>query len=501
MLLVLLTAGLALRVVTQLAYRPALLYIDSPKYLVGGLEKYDPEGYRVLLLRPVLAAGNLALVAALQHLIGLAMAVSLYALLIRRHTPRWAAVLATAPLLLDAYQLQMEQTIMPDVLFEALILTGLTVLLWNPRPGPRTIAVASFVLGLSATVRQVGEVLFLPALVFAVLAARGWRRRLTAGGLLMISFAIPILVYMTYSATILGDRFQLSDQGDAVLYGRAAAAADCATLRIPAGLKPICPTPKAVAAFGSDGLVNDPTAPVYTFTLPAGVSRSGAANRFSYSVIEQQPLRVAGSIATDAVKLFALTRDSAPGDTPIWRWQFQTAYQLYPPKITLPYASGLIQATGGGGGPAAIRPLAAVLRAYQLRGGYTPGPYLLLALLCGLGGIVAGRRGRDPAAALACLLATGTGVAVLLGADVYEFSWRYQLPALVTLPAAGALGAAAIAARFRRRAANRRTTEALVNGPDWTQPPVTLVGCRTKAINRTSGPSGPGSYTRTAGSG
>lgn len=551
MLIVLLFPGLALRVVTQLAYRPALLYIDSPKYLVAGLEKFDPEGYRVLLLKPVLAAGNLALVAAVQHVIGLAMAVTLYSLLIRRQAPRWAAALATAPILLDAYQLQMEQTIMPDVLFEALILTGLAILLWNPGPGLRAIGIASFVLGLSATVRQVGEILFLPALAFAVLAARGWRRRLTVGALVMVSFAIPILVYMTYSATMLGDRFQLSDQGDGVLYGRAAVAADCATLRLAAELRPICPAPKAVAHFGIDGLVNDPLSPVYTAVLPAGVSRAGAAVQFSYRVMEQQPLRVAGSVAGDAVKLFALTRHSVPGDTPLWRWQFQPAYELYPPAITSAYASSLIHDTGGGG-PAAARPLAAFLRAYQLHGGYTPGPYLLVALLgglAGLGGLVTGRRGRDRArdraqdrardrshdpagdrsheraAALACLLATGTGVAVLLGADYYEFSWRYQLPALITLPAAGALGVAAIAARIRRRAAARATTAtlatrtpratrrphgartphttttSLANGPGGPPPPVTLVGCRTEVINRTSGPSGPGSYTKTAGSG
>jgi len=80
-------------------------------------------------------------------------------------------------------------------------------------------------------------------------------------------------------------------------------------------------------------------------------------------------------------------------------------------------------------------------------------------LLAGIAGIVTGRgrRGQgDRGLALACLLITGTAVSVLLGADLYEFSWRYQLPALVTLPVAGALGATALAAalaRRRRRAA------------------------------------------------
>ena len=65
-------------------------------------------------------------------------------------------------------------------------------------------------------------------------------------------------------------------------------------------------------------------------------------------------------------------------------------------------------------------------------------------LLAGVAGIVTYRRRRDSGPALACLLITGCAVAVLLGADLYEFSWRYQLPALVTLPVAGAFGVTAL---------------------------------------------------------
>ena len=131
--LLVLTAGLALRVLAETAYRPALLYIDSVKYLEGSVAT-APQGYQALLrlLEPV---GGLALVAAVQHVFGLAMAVALYALLLRRGAPRWAATLAAAPVLLDAYQLQLEQTIMPDVLFETMITAGLVVLLWRRRPG------------------------------------------------------------------------------------------------------------------------------------------------------------------------------------------------------------------------------------------------------------------------------------------------------------------------------------------------------------------------------
>ena len=45
--------------------------------------------------------------------------------------PRWPS----RRVLLDAYQLQNEQTIMPGTWFEALIVAGLAILLWRPRPG------------------------------------------------------------------------------------------------------------------------------------------------------------------------------------------------------------------------------------------------------------------------------------------------------------------------------------------------------------------------------
>src|ERR1700680_1009559 len=109
LLAILLAAGLALRVLAQIAYRPALLYIGSITYLYGAYPGNDPPGY-LLVLKPFLAVGNLDMVAAGQHLLGLGMAVTLYVVMCRRGIPRWLAALATAPILLDGYQLQMEQT-------------------------------------------------------------------------------------------------------------------------------------------------------------------------------------------------------------------------------------------------------------------------------------------------------------------------------------------------------------------------------------------------------
>ena len=165
---------------------------------------------------------------------------------------------------------------------------------------------------------------------------------------------------------------------------------------------------------------------------------------FNHRVLTQQPQRVLGAYARDVVRLFALTRDGSPGVTAISRWQFQAAYPYFPP-----HASRQVVDTAtdrfGGGRPAVWAPAAGFLRGYQLHGGYTPGPLLALCTLAGLAGSVSllvrgrgARLAREPARA--CLLFFASAVLVLLVSDVFEFSWRYQLPALVTLVPAGALG-------------------------------------------------------------
>ena len=166
-------AGLSLRILTQVAYSPALVYIDSYRYLHGD-SSLDPLGYLVLLW-PLQRAGGLAAVAAAQHILGLGIALSLYSVLLRRGMWRWAAAFAAAPVLLDGYQLQAEQTIMPDVLFEALIVAGLTLLLWRRSPGAWQVGLAGLALGVAVDVRQVGEVLIVP--VLALLLVRAIRRQ------------------------------------------------------------------------------------------------------------------------------------------------------------------------------------------------------------------------------------------------------------------------------------------------------------------------------------
>jgi Dolichyl-phosphate-mannose-protein mannosyltransferase len=452
---ILLVAGLVLRVLTQVAYRPALLYIDSIKYLFGAYPGNHPPGYQ-LMLKLFLRVGTLPMVAVLQHLLGLAMAVALYLILRRRGVARWLAALATAPILLDAYQLQVEQSIMPDTAFETLIVAGLVFLLWKPRPRTWMVLAAGLALGASATVRQIGEIFVLPAVIFVLIVMPGWRDKLIKAVALVAAFALPV-VLVSFRNYVSIKHFSLAPYAAGTVYGRAAAAADCATLKLPSYERSLCPTHRQ-QLLGPDWLNHGGGSPIKHIAPPPGMRHISFAVDFSRRVMLQQPLRVAAAIGKDALKLFSLQRVTYPGDVTITRWQFQGTCPLYPPYITMqagqlhfnrltPAGRVKLIAQGqrfGGGEPAASAGLAAFLRAYQLNGGYTPGPLFLLSVLAGLvGSIGVLRRRASPAqraTAAACLLTFLSAAAVLLASDAFGFSWRYQLPALVTLPPAGALG-------------------------------------------------------------
>src|SRR5258708_8655743 len=178
------------------------------------------------------------------------------------------------------------------------------------------------------------------------------------------------------------------------------AAADCGTRKLPAAARPLCPTQREQAQ-GPDWLQHSGASPLYATALPPAASRSALISALTTAVEHQQPLRVAGSIVGDSLRLFAATRAQTGGVAPISRWQFQTRYPTYPQWITLGQPNTIIvglQRRAFGpfrfyplnpsyGGTARVdRPVAAFLRAYQLDGGYTPGPLFAVFPLAGLGG-------------------------------------------------------------------------------------------------------------------
>jgi len=276
----------------------------------------------------------------------------------------------------------------------------------------------------------------------------GWRHRAGRAALAAGCFVLPVLGYLTGTLLVTG-HFGMADNGPSPQYGRAAAAADCAALKVPADQRALCPSPAQTLALGGvDGLLHNPRSPGHTVPVPPGLTRDEFLDRFAAAVFRQQPLRVAASAVSDSVRLFAPVRADDPLVTPIARWQFQDSYPTYPRRYSMAFFTRLARAHGGGD-PVAVQPAASWLRAYQLGGGYTPG--LLYAALLVAGVLGAVRRRTE--LATPCLLVTAAAVVLLVSSDAFEFSWRYQLPAVVLLPLAGALGITALVRGRRSRCA------------------------------------------------
>ena len=448
-----LLAGTALRVLAMIAYRPAILYVDSlviylnhlPGSTLPGAQypSPDPLGYNLLLLQPLLAIGNLFTVTFVQHVLGLAMAIMIYVVLIRRGAWRWLSALAAAPILLDAYQVYIEHMIMSDTLFEALLVGAFAALVWNRRPGPVTIAIAGVFLGAATTVRALGAPLLIIFIGYLVFALPRWSYKTLAAALVTLSFLVPILGYEFYISTT-PNQFAASNTTATALYARASTFVDCSRLKAPADVKQLCPVEPLGQRKSPDYYAHTLTSPAYRVVLPPGVTLQKVETDFAKAAMTQQPLRLTGAVLHDAARVFTWNHDNlANPDAPAERWRFQSTYPIYPSAVTDNTVVQLSQRYGDSP-PTLDSHAGSFLRGYQLSVGYTPGPVLAFFLLVALvGGCWRGRTKGAPARlpALAHLL----GAAAVLGAaDFYEFTWRYQLPALVLVPLAGALGFTAL---------------------------------------------------------
>jgi hypothetical protein len=438
---IVLALGLIGRVLTMAAYWPALFYIDSLDYLTNRFTldptKEDPIGYP-LILRVLLDLHQLSIVAALQQLLGLAMGLCIYSLLLRKGAPRWLGALAAVPVLLDAYEWQNEQNILSDNVFLAMVTFALTLLAWNKHPTWKVIAGIGLILGAASVVRAVGEVALVPVAVYVlVVAGPSWRRRLASCGLLVVVCSVPLLAYAAYTSAFTSGNASAVESSRNLLYGRVATVADCAAM--PSNLRTICP-PGSVAyrkSLGPDYFAHDPHSPLQT----VGAANENAFDRW---VLMHQPLAVAGAVGEDFLQLFISPHDQVSGSTPISRWQFQTSWQVWSPNPKANTNAEMMAAADAGGSGHLDVGIAQGLRDYQLDGGYTPNWFFAAAFLAALGGLVGvtrrARRSHGNGLRAQVLLWAGTGTALLLGADIFEFSWRYQLPALVLLPMGGAFG-------------------------------------------------------------
>jgi hypothetical protein len=440
--------GVLARLLTMSGFPPAIwfggdsaAYLSTALRLSPGTSRLSGYGLELALLRPF---HSFAVVTAVQHLQGLAVAVMIYALLRRFRVPAWVATLATLPVLLYAYQLELEQEILASATFGFLIVVAITLTVWWRAGHPPWPAIAAgAILGAAATLWPVGLAMVLVFLAYLVLRRAGWRALIGA----VLVAALPLGGYLLWFHHTHG-RYAFSNSDGIFLWSRTMSFADCSVIQPPANERPLCPTP-----------ANGPRPPASKFLWEAqsplgrvpgkkfSHSKNALALDFARRAIAAQP----GAYVTSVLHDFSLTfwwnnpEHPSPGAFARYKFTRVTHHWISPSDVTV---AGHTVASdeldyGGVTGTRVVEPFAGWLRDYQ-RFTYMPGTLLGVGLLIGLGGIIRHcRRGEirrlsgwgGPGLLPWCASLTLLLVPVMTA----DFSVRYSLLAMPVICLAAAL--------------------------------------------------------------
>jgi hypothetical protein len=447
---VVLLVATVVRLIVMLGYPPALWFFDSLPYIRGMLPlapyRVRPIGYSffLALLQPF---HSVRLVTAVQAVMGLAMGTAVYAVLRRYRMANWTATLAAVPVLLSAYELQMEHFVLSDTLFGLLVTLAVVMMLWRPVPSVWMCALVGLVLAWAALDRQQGVLLPIAFGLYLCtqLARRVPARRVLASIAAMCAMvAVPLLAYAWWFERVNGS-FQLTSSTGAFLYSRVSAFARCSVIKPPAAERWLCISTPPGKRPDSTYYAWRATSPINT-KPPGGSEFSSRADslatNFALRAIEAQPADYVRAVWQSTAENFALQLK----DSPAWYSERQYMFPAATPESLrvlaranreLPYYRDAYTFNGGSDPSTMIvRPFAGWMQAYQ-RFVVLPGPLLGLAALAGLAGTaLAWRRFGGPA-----LLPWLTGVVLILTpAATTGYGARYLVASIPALCIAAAIG-------------------------------------------------------------
>jgi hypothetical protein len=390
--------GLALRLITMLGFPPAIWFGgDSVSYVNSGLS-WAPgtsreSGYGVFL-GLLQWTHSFAVVTAIQHLTGLAMGLMIYGLLRNRYRlPSWGATLAALPVLIDPYVIQLEQEILADSTFAFLCVAAVVLVLrWPDDQRPAwSLPAAAALLGIASAFWPVGLPLLIILLAYMLIRWVGWEALIAT----VIVGALPLVAYLGWFD---GRYHQLAfnDSDGVFLWSRTMSFANCAVIKPPANLRPLCPTGAPSTRQQAPFYIweaNSPILRVGTGRNKFSASRNALAERFAVKAIEAQPLSYANVVFRGWMLSYSWNRPDVPSAQMADRYQFTDATQsqnLLDSGVSQSAALSRIQRQYTGGHTASTRevqPFADIMIDYQ-KFIYMRGTILGLLMLIGLGGIV-----------------------------------------------------------------------------------------------------------------
>jgi hypothetical protein len=429
--IIVLTPAFLLRVDAELGYRWQSWFNDSFEYVQNTVHfTLDPtrvSGYSIWLklLQPF---HSYALVTILQHLMGLGVAVLVYALARHRFgAPAWLAVLATVPVLYDGFEIQLEHLVLSDTMFLFLLMLATTLLLWDRSvPSTRRCVVIGLLLGLDAILRSVGLPLFALFAVYMIIQRFGWRKVAAT----VVVCLVPIFAYAGMFDLEHG-QFAMSDASGVFLYSRTMTFAECSAM----DLAPNSPLRSLCTVVPPD---KRPIAQAYIWTPVSPLDRyppskfsplpNQLAEKFAIRAIESQPLGYARAVFDDTWRVFAWKRQVFPQAATYDEYLFGYASLPIPTwdQANLgKYTSYAADYVHGNPLTQVVNPFAQIIRGYQ-RYIWLPGTVYGLILLVGLGGMVLAWRRIGGEALLPWAISLAL---IVIPAATAEFDYRYVLPA------------------------------------------------------------------------
>ena len=309
------------RVIAALGFKPALFIQDSFSYMQEGthfnLGQLRPAGYP-MLLRVLEPLHSLLLVTTLQHLMGIALGGIIYGVLRTRGLPAWGATLAAAPTLFDSRQIWLESSILPDTLFTLVLMIAVAILLVRPKPSVGQAVIVGLLVAWASVIRGNGAPVFVIILAFLLIQRVGWRV-ITA---CVAAFAVPLLGYTLWFFVDFG-QLNITNSTGMFLWSRTMSFANCAIIKPPADLVPLCPQnqpghPTSPAPAWSVSALLDERSPATYLWDPGAWWRHDAhpgvnaynnklAMAFAERAIEAQPLDYLKTVGKEVFLTFFAT--------------------------------------------------------------------------------------------------------------------------------------------------------------------------------------------------
>ena len=443
-----LAAGAALRLLAMLGYPGALWFSGDSYVYLGAALRLRPDlskttGYS-LFLRALEPFHSLTLVAGVQHLMGLGIAIMIYALARRCAVPKLWATAATLPVLLDGFVIEDEHMVMAEALFTFLVMLAMLLLLWRERASWPVALAAGLLSGYAIVVRSEGLpilILFPAFLLLRTVRTGGWANwhGWLATVMLAVGCLAPVLGYVGWFHSWTGT-YSLTRSDGFYLWGRVSSFAECSVIKPPADELKVCPSGSPSSRTPPGDYIWHAPQVHHIQGGPVSVANDALLRDFAVRAIEAQPFGYLESVLRGIALSVEWPRHKYPDPGTVSYYYFHLKPQTIPANHSwIPGGTAYQDAVRYGHATPSrvVEPFAFAIGGYE-RVFYTYGPLFGLILLTGLGGVLRFRRstGRLPVRMVwsrrtGSMLPWVTAVVLLVTPiAIADFDYRYLLPVL-----------------------------------------------------------------------